>query len=191
MLDTTAHFDRLYRSQEAAFGCETDCELMAALAGLPRGRVVDLGGGQGRHCLPMARMGFEIEVVDSSESALRQVLAGAALKGLDVSATCVDIAAYVPPPDLAAAIAALLFHLPAAHRSLRVAERIGAVLRPGGLFYLSLPGYDAERVRFAGRLLDAAGCATHEIVNHVVTRQDRPRLPVPRRNETRGLGFKR
>lgn len=191
MLDTAAHFDRLYRTEESAFGDQADFELMSALEGLPAGRVVDLGGGQGRHCLPMARMGFQVEVVDCSEAALRQLISQAAREGLDVSAACVDIAAYVPPSDVTAAVAALLFHLPAPHRSLRVAERVGSVLRPGGLFYVSLPGYDSERVRFAGRLLDAAGCGSHRIVNHPVTRRERPRLTVPRRNETRGLGFKR
>jgi 2-polyprenyl-3-methyl-5-hydroxy-6-metoxy-1,4-benzoquinol methylase len=191
MLDTTAHFDRLYKTEAAAFGWEADSELMCAVAGLAGGRIVDLGGGQGRHCLPLARMGFEVEVVDCSEPALRQVLAEAALERLDVSGACVDVAAYVPPSDVAAVIAALLFHLPAPHRSLRVAECLGAVLRPGGLFYLSLPGYDRDRVRFAGKLLEAAGCSLDRIVNHIVTRGERPRLPVPRRNETRGFGFKR
>ncbi|MEX2552570.1 MAG: class I SAM-dependent methyltransferase [Actinomycetota bacterium] len=191
MLDTTSHFDRLYESQGRAFGCQPDPELLAALAHVQSGRVVDLGGGQGRHCLPLARMGLEVEVVDISERALRQVTQEATREGLEISGVCSDVVRYEPPSEVRAIVAALLLHLPAVHLSVRVAERLGSALGEGGLFYLSLPGFDEERVRFAGRILHSAGCVDHRVVNHVVTRRERPRLPVPRRNETRAVGFKR
>ena len=191
MLDTTSHFNRLYESQGWAFGCQPDPELLAALAHVQSGRILDLGGGQGRHCLPLARMGLEVEVVDVSERALRQVTQDAAREGLEISGVCCDVIRYEPPPEVRAIVAALLFHLPAQHLSVRVAERLGSALYEGGLFYLSLPGFDEERVRFAGRILDAAGCVDHRVVNHLVTKRERPRLPVARRNETRAFGFKR
>jgi SAM-dependent methyltransferase len=191
MLQLKSHFDTLYESQVWAYGTEPDPELIAALASLPRGRVLDLGGGQGRHCLPLARMGLEVEVVDISRYALREVTDAAAREGLEVSEVCCDVVCYEPSRQVQAVVAALLFHLPAEHLSVRVAERLGAALCEDGLFYLSLPGYDEDRVRLARRILDAAGCAGHRIDNHLVTRHERPRLPVPRRNETRAIGFKR
>jgi SAM-dependent methyltransferase len=191
MLQIKSHFDNLYESQGSAYGSQADPELIAALANLSRGIVLDLGGGQGRHCLPLARMGLDVEVVDVSPYALRQVTDAAAREGLRVSGVCCDVACYEPPRQVRAIVAALLFHLPAEYVSLRVAERIGSTLCDEGLFYLSLPGYDEKRVRLARRILDAAGCADHRVVNHLVTRRERPRLPVPRRNETRAFGFRR
>jgi SAM-dependent methyltransferase len=191
MLQTRSHFDKLYESPGWAYGCQPDPELMSAVAHLRSGIVLDLGGGQGRHCLPLARKGLDVEVVDVSSNALRQVADAAAGKGLKVSGVCCDVACYEPPHQVRAIVAALLFHLPADYVSLRVAERLGSALCEGGLFYLSLPGHDEERVRFARRILEAAGCTDHRVVNHLVTRSERPRLPVPRRNETRALGFRR
>lgn len=191
MLQTRSHFDKLYESQGWAYGCQPDAELISAVAHLRSGIVLDLGGGQGRHCLPLARTGLEVEVVDISPTALRQVTGAADAQGLKVSGVCCDVACYEPPRQVQAILAALLFHLPPEHVSLRVADRLGSALGDEGLFYLSLPGHDEERVRFARRILDAAGCADHRVVNHLVTRRERPRLPVPRRNETRALGFRR
>jgi trans-aconitate methyltransferase len=190
MLDTTAHFDRLYQSEGLAFGTEPDAELIEAVARVVPGRAIDLGGGQGRHCLPLARMGFQVELVDSSQRALREVLAASAAEGLEVSAVCTDVARYVPPREAQLVTATLLFHMLAPHVSLAIAARLGQCLQPGGLFYLSLPGHDDERVRFAARLLESAGCRNRQIANHVVTRAERPRLPIPRRNETRAFGIR-
>jgi hypothetical protein len=80
--------------------------------------------------------------------------------------------------------------VPARHASLQAAERLGSALKPGGLLYLSLPGFDERTCSLAAQVLAAAGCAGCRMLNHVVTRQERPRLPVPRRNETRAFGFR-
>ncbi|MGQ0680718.1 MAG: class I SAM-dependent methyltransferase [Actinomycetota bacterium] len=186
----TAYFDQLYRQNEGAFGGAPDRELIDALYPLPPGRLLDLGGGQGRNCLPLARIGFEVTVVEASAAALEQVSRAAAAEALPLRVVNADYRFFVPDSGLHAAVASLILHLPPRHVSLRIARTTGRALASGGLFYLSFPGYSRERVELAHTLLDAAGCGRWRIQNHVVTRTERPRLSIPRRNETRAIGFK-
>ena len=152
---------------------------------------MDLGGGQGRNCLPLARMGFEVVVVDSSPAALDQVAAAAAGEGLSITPTRCNALHYAP--NRAGPPGGRRPAVPPPGRVLQPSSRRAdrPALVPGGLFYLSMPGFDACRVQLARRLLEAAGCGDSRIANHLVTRQERPRLAVPRRNETRAFGFKR
>ncbi|MDQ4148917.1 MAG: class I SAM-dependent methyltransferase [Actinomycetota bacterium] len=184
------NYEEIYRGLPWAYGQKPDPELMEAVSGLARGRVVDLGGGQGRHALELAAAGFDVEVVDSARSGLDQLATEAADRGLDVRLTCSDLASYVPPRQVSLVVAALIFHIPPRWLSLQIAERVGGRLENGGLFYLSLPGYKAETAKFARELIASAGCVERWVVKHLVTKKDRPRLPVARRNETRALGVK-
>ncbi len=184
------NYEQIYRDLPWAYGQAPDPELIEAVRELPRGRVLDLGGGQGRHALALAAMGFDVEVVDSASSGLDQMLAAASERKLTVQVTVSDIGSYRPPASLQVIVAALLFHIPPKWLSLGVAETVGSSLEPQGLFYVSLPGYTSETRGFAIQLLAAAGCRPRWMTKHLVTKADRPRLPVPRRNETRTLGVK-
>lgn len=184
-------YDQLHLTTPWAYGEQPDRQLVDALAGMPSGPAVDLGGGQGRHALYLASLGFDVEVVDLSDEALAQAGRSAAELSLRLRTVRSNLAFYEPPPNLQVVVGALTFHLPARHASLRAAERLGSALNPGGLFYLSVPGFDDGTEALAVQLLEAAGCGGGGVVKHVVTRMDRPRLPVPRRNETRAFGFRR
>jgi trans-aconitate methyltransferase len=184
------NYEQIYRDLAWAYGQTPDPELIEAVRELPGGRVLDLGGGQGRHALALAAMGFDVEVVDSASSGLDQMVAAARERGLAVRVTASDIGSYRPRAPIQVIVAALLFHIPPRWLSLGVAETVGGSLDPKGLFYLSLPGYTSETRDFALQLLAAAGCQPRWMIKHLVTKADRPRLPVPRRNETRALGVK-
>lgn len=190
MMETAPHFEQLYLTRESAFGREPDRELLSALASIEPGRLLDLGGGQGRLSLPLAGLGFRVEVVDRSACALGQLAEAARRQRLELTCIGADIGAYRPVPGLQAAVAGLILHLPARHVSTRVARSVGAALNPGGLFYLSLPGYNPQTVEFALELLERAACRAPIVQNHLVTRKERPGLVVPRRNETRAFGFR-
>lgn len=184
------NYEQIYRDLPWAYGQAPDAELIEAIRELPRGRVLDLGGGQGRHALALASMGFDVEVVDSASTGLDQMRTAANERGLTVRVTVSDISSYRPGASLQVIVAALLFHIPPKWLSLGVAETVGARLEPQGVFYLSLPGYTSETRELALQLIAAAGCHLRWMGKHLVTKAERPRLPVPRRNETRVLGVK-
>lgn len=183
-------YDQLHSAREWAYGELPDAQLVEALSGVPVGRALDLGGGQGRHALYLASLGFDVELVDLSQEALAQAARSASELGLSVTTVRSNIAFYQPSPALKAVVAALIFHVPARHASLRVAGALGEALDPGGLLYLSMPGFNQETRSLASEILFAAGCEGR-VDQHVVTRRERPRLPVPRRNETRAVGYRR
>jgi trans-aconitate methyltransferase len=184
-------YEQLHRNNRWAYGEQPDRQLVDAIAGIPPGPAVDLGGGQGRHALYLASLGFDVELVDLSEEALAQAARSAAELGLSLRTVRSNLAFYEPPSGLQVVVGALTFHLPARHASLAAAERLGSALKPGGLLYLSVPGFDDGTAALAQQVLEAAGCSPGRVVKHVVTRAERPRLPVPRRNETRAFGFRR
>lgn len=183
-------YDEIYRETTWAYSDKPDAELIKALTGEPRGKAVDLGGGQGRHALALTALGYEVTLVDSVAEGLHQAVAAGEERGLQIDVAHSDAAGYVPESDLVLVVAALLFHLPAHRKSLQIASRLGDALRPGGLLYISVPGFNDETKDLVPALLHAAGCRQEWLVNHLVTKEDRPRLQVPRRNEARALGRK-
>lgn len=182
-------YEDLHRATGWAYGEQPDSHLVEALRGVAPGAAVDLGGGQGRHALFLASQGFDVELVDFSSAALVQAQETASAAGIRLRTRCSNIAFYEPPAGLQVVVAALLFHVPAPHASLRAARVAGAAMAESGLLYLSIPGFDEATQALASDLLDAAGCEGR-VFKHVVTREERPRLPVPRRNETRVVGYR-
>lgn len=183
-------YDEIYRERTWAYSDKPDTELIHVLTGEPRGKAIDLGGGQGRHALSLAALGYDVTLVDSAAEGLHQAATAGQERGLQIEIVHADAARYSLEPELALVVAALMFHVPARSKSLRMAARIGEALRPGGLLYISVPGFNAETEDLVGALLNAAGCNQEWIVKHLVTRKERPRLQVPRRNELRTLGRK-
>jgi 2-polyprenyl-3-methyl-5-hydroxy-6-metoxy-1,4-benzoquinol methylase len=183
-------YAEIYRSRSWAYSDKPDPELIRALVGIPRGRAVDLGGGQGRHALALAALGFNVALVDSVAEGLHQASAAADERGLPIEVIQSDAADYAPGGGIDLLVAALLFHLLSRRKSLKIAERVGQSLRPGGMVYVSVPGYTKETVSYLEELIDAAGCQKQWVVKHLVTKKERPRLQVSRRNEARALGRK-
>jgi trans-aconitate methyltransferase len=190
MIRSQRDYQQIYTSRPWAYGDKPDPELIKALVDVPRGKALDLGGGQGRHAMALAELGFDVTVVDSAPAGLHQVSIAADERSLSIRTVQHDASKYEPEGDLAVAVAALFFHIPAHKTSLRVAGSIGSALSSGGLFYLSLPGFSAETQTFVRELIDASGCKEVWVDKHLVTKKERPRLPVPRRNETRALAVK-
>jgi SAM-dependent methyltransferase len=135
--------------------------------------VLELGAGQGRDALYLARQGFSVHATDFSESALSQLRLDAQRGGLDdrVTAALHDVRDPLPPADatVGAVYANLLLNMAFSRAELRsLVNEIHRVLRPGGLFVYSVwstadPGYGKRteisdglhaKDGFAGRFFD-------------------------------------
>lgn len=186
----TPNYEAVYRSLRWAYSDTPDADLIEALADVPRERALDLGGGQGRHALALAELGFEVLLVDSAAEGLRQAAAAAEERGLHVHVLHAEAGRWEPEGRFVVVVASLFFHVPARRTSLGIARRVGEAVEPGGLVYVSLPYFTPATRGLAHELMAAARCEPVWIRKALVSRRDRPRLTAPRRNETRALGRK-
>ncbi|MGH9195113.1 MAG: class I SAM-dependent methyltransferase [Acidimicrobiia bacterium] len=181
-------YAEVYRSRMWAYGDKPDPEFIKALVRTERGKALDLAGGQGRHALALSALGFDVTLVDSVAEGLHQAAEASEERDLPIHIVHADAAKFQPDPGLWVICASLFFHIPARRTALKIAERLGGALALGGLLYLSLPGFTKETETLARDVLSAAGTSEEWLVKHLVTRKERPMLPVSRRNETRVMG---
>ena len=116
--------------------------------------MLDVGCGQGRDALPLARMGHDVVGVDLSPKGIADLAAAAAAEGLAVTGHVADITAFVPEGHFDALLFDRTLHmLDAADRHAVLARLIGH-LRPGGVLLLA-----DETSNMAGfrAVLDASG----------------------------------
>jgi len=82
-MDTIINFDNTL-NQPAQFLVEnTDL--------LPRGRTLDVAMGSGRNAIYLAKMGFEVEGVDTSREAIEEALARAQEEGVSIQTRVEDL----------------------------------------------------------------------------------------------------
>ena len=93
----TYDYDRLYGKTPEALGDQTPA-IAAVLDGLgrPALRILDIGCGQGRDALPLARRGHRVTGVDLSPNGIRDMTTAAAREGLAVEGIVADIVTWRP-----------------------------------------------------------------------------------------------
>ena len=83
-------YDKYYRTQNL-FG-DPYPELIKYFANLPtRGNLLDLGCGQGRDALPLARLGYQVTGIDNSVVGIQQMVELAKSEGLKLTGIVEDI----------------------------------------------------------------------------------------------------
>lgn len=146
---------------------------------LPAGRLaVDLGAGFGMHAIPLARLGWQVVAIDSSQMLLAQLAESA--QGLPISVHCADMldfANYLPSgarPSLMICMGDTLTHLPNTDSVLNLAMRVGEYLSPNGRFiatfrdYTNLPVGNARFIPVRADEQRILTCFLEEGGEHVV-----------------------
>ena len=140
-----AAWDVRYATDELVWTPEPNRWLVEALADRPPGVALDLGAGEGRNTLWLARRGWDVTAVDFSREAIRK---GQAVQAAHAPETVgrvtwvhADLLHHVPEPRSSGAVVVMYLHLPAAQRRelVRVAAAAVAV---GGL--LLVVGHDSS-----------------------------------------------
>jgi 2-polyprenyl-3-methyl-5-hydroxy-6-metoxy-1,4-benzoquinol methylase len=85
-----------YRESETVFGHEANQFLVEVAADLEPGTALDLGCGQGRNALWLAKLGFTVTGLDLSPVAIEQARARAAELGIDATFESVDLLTWDP-----------------------------------------------------------------------------------------------
>jgi SAM-dependent methyltransferase len=133
-----ADWDARYAAAELEWGAEPNRWVAASLADLPPGRALDLGAGEGRNALWLARRGWTVTAVDFSGAGIAK---GRELAGdLPVEWVVRDLLAYPVTPGAYDAVVVAYLHLyPDARRTVLRAAAEG--LAPGGT--LLVVGHDS------------------------------------------------
>ncbi|WP_326796296.1 methyltransferase domain-containing protein [Streptomyces sp. NBC_01808] len=93
----TEYWDAMYRGREQVFSGNPNAVLVAEAAGLPPGRALDAGCGEGADARWLARRGWQVTAVDVSGLALRRAAAAATDVDGRVAWTRADLLAAPPP----------------------------------------------------------------------------------------------
>ena len=88
-------YEELYRATPHALG-EANPDVIAFFEGREPLRALDIGCGQGRDALAIARLGHQVHGVDISPAGIAQMRDEAAEDGLPVSGHVADIRSYAP-----------------------------------------------------------------------------------------------
>lgn len=89
--DEQETWDRRYSSGEYRPRTEPSAYLRARLAGVPRGRALDLGCGAGRNAMLLAEAGFEVDAIDVSAEAIAIARAESDRRGLRIGWRVADL----------------------------------------------------------------------------------------------------
>ena len=117
-------------------------EQMLALTGAEGPHVLDLCCGPGRHALDLARRGFVVTGVDSSEFLLGKARERAAAEGCTVEWVLDDMRTFARPEsyDLAINFFTSFGYFPTRAEDFKVLRNACLNLKPGGVFILELKG---------------------------------------------------
>lgn len=129
-------YEDLYRDTPDALGAP-NADIAAFFDGRAGPlRVLDIGCGQGRDALPVARQGHHVHGVDLSPSGVRDMVQVARAEGLDVTGQVADLAGYTPDGTYDVLLIDRTLHMLAAAPRHAVLARLLTHLRADGWLLL-------------------------------------------------------
>lgn len=130
--------DTAYTECAEYFGASASplCEQYSEL--LPDGcRVLDIGVGQGRNALPLARRGCLVTGIDTNPAALAQVRQQASSEGLSLELQQTSFIDYQPPEKFDAVLCFGLLQTLSRREGASLVHRLRNWTRPGGALFLT------------------------------------------------------
>jgi len=109
--------------------------------------VIDLGCGSGRHLVPLAEQGFEVQGIDFSPSAVDLAQKWLIERGLEGRASVADIHEEVKAfkdASIDAAIAVDSLHYQSSEEFIDTLHEVNRMLKTGGLLFLVVPSKLAD-----------------------------------------------
>jgi SAM-dependent methyltransferase len=133
-----AFWDERYGSSAALWSGHVNAVVRDELAGLPAGRALDVGCGEGGDALWLAEHGWDVVGVDVSQVALDRACAQAQARGLDARTTWEhrDLLRWTPPPAAYDLVSVAFVHLAAGDRR-QVYAGLAEAVAPGGTFLVA------------------------------------------------------
>jgi SAM-dependent methyltransferase len=133
-------WDERYAERQQ-WSAEPNALIAGLLAELPAGDALDLGAGEGRHALWLARLGWRVTAVDFSAMGLDRGRSQAGADG--VSWVTADVTTWSAEPASLDLVLVAYLHLPEEDTAALLTRAVGW-LRPGGR--LLVLGHDVENL---------------------------------------------
>jgi SAM-dependent methyltransferase len=143
-----SEFDSLYSQNPDFFGSDPHPLLTQFGNQIPtNGRVLDIGTGQGRNALPLARLGLQVTGIDTSGTSIQIVRETAERENLPVSLWQGSFMDYQPDAPFVAIACFGLFQILPRQTIASLLYRLQEWTQPGGLLFLTAwhvddPDYD-------------------------------------------------
>lgn len=150
-LGSSSSWEDAYRSVESLWGLKPDRTLTEYAKIVPEGVVLDLGIGEGRNALFFAKMGYEVEGVDLSQTAIERCLQRAEAQNLKVKAEVEDLKeTEITQGKYTLIIAAWVLNFLRKTEVYKIVDKIKDGLKKDGLVYVgafspSDPGYQRAK----------------------------------------------
>jgi SAM-dependent methyltransferase len=133
--DRQRYWNERYAAEGDVWGLEPNRFVAAALGDVPPGRALDLGAGQGRNAVWLAKKGHQVTAVDLSSVAIdraRQLAVGA---GVTIDALVADLNDWEPEPEVFDLVLLSYLQFATPLRS-RVHAMARHALSPGGTLFV-------------------------------------------------------
>jgi SAM-dependent methyltransferase len=133
-----AFWDERYGSSDALWSGHVNAVVRDEAAGLPPGRALDVGCGEGGDGLWLAGQGWQVLGVDVSQVALGRAAARARETGFDARTRWEhrDLLVWTPPARAYDLVSVAFVHLATGDRR-QVYERLASAVAPGGTFLVA------------------------------------------------------
>lgn len=106
-----AEWDARYAASGLVWGGGPNRFVAAALTGVPPGRALDLGSGEGRHAIWLASLGWQVTAVDFSEVGVERGRRLATARGVQIDWVRADVLDYRPEAGAFDAVLIAYLHL--------------------------------------------------------------------------------
>ena len=129
------HWNERYSGAPRLFNSEPDESLVEFVSDLTPGRAVDLGAGEGRNSLWLARNKWQVTAVDISDVAIGRLEAANKEEGLGIKTVVSDIVEFLGHGELYDLVV-LAYIQWAAEERVRLLKSAAAAVAPGGHLFL-------------------------------------------------------
>ncbi|MCL0049098.1 class I SAM-dependent methyltransferase [Dehalococcoidia bacterium] len=139
MVERSSTWEEAYRSVKSLWELEPDHALREYATLVPDGTVLDLGVGDGRNALFFAKMGYEVEGVDISQTAIELCVERAKKANLKVKAEVRDLKEVdIPQGKYSLIIAAWVLNFFKKTEAEEIIKRIRNGLKKDGFVYIGV-----------------------------------------------------
>lgn len=131
--DPVAHWEGRYGESDRMWSGNVNATTAQVAAGLPSGRALDLGCGEGGDAIWLAEQGWQVTAVDLSRTAVGRGERAAAERGIDaITWVAADLQEWEPDRPEFDLVTASFFHSQAALDRTEVLRKAASWIAPGG-----------------------------------------------------------